>query len=53
MEAIVAREAHAAGEAPAPGLSARVSVLEAEVAELREQVARLLATRRGPENNST
>ena len=53
MEAIVAREAHAAGEAPAPGLAARVSALESEVAELREQVARLLATRRGPENNST
>ena len=53
MEAIVAREAHAAGEAPAPGLSARVSALEAEVAELREQVARLLSATRGPENNST
>lgn len=43
MDAIVARDANAAGESPAPGLAARVSALEAEVAELREQVERLLA----------
>lgn len=53
MEAIGARDAHVAGESPAPGLAARVSALEAEVAELREQVARLLAASRGPQNNST
>ncbi|HWS78665.1 MAG TPA: DUF480 domain-containing protein [Thermomonas sp.] len=53
MEAIVARDAHPAGEAPAPGLAARVSALESEVAELREQVARLLSATRGPQNNST
>jgi len=43
MDAITARDANAGGEAPAPGLAARVSALEAEVAELREQVERLLA----------
>lgn len=43
MDAIVARDAHAGGESPAPGLAARVSALEAEVAELRGQVERLLA----------
>ena len=43
MDAITARDANAAGEAPSPGLAARVSALEAEVAELREQVERLLA----------
>lgn len=42
MEAITARDATSAGESPSPGLAARVSALEAEVAELREQVARLL-----------
>lgn len=42
MDAITARDANAAGEAPAPGLAARVSALEAEVAALREQVERLL-----------
>lgn len=47
VDAIVAR-APAAGESPAPALAARVSALEAEVAELREQVERLLdATRKG------
>ena len=43
MDAITARDANAGGESPAPGLAARVSALEAEVAELREQVERLLA----------
>jgi uncharacterized protein YceH (UPF0502 family) len=52
MDAITARDANAAGESPAPGLAARVSALEAEVAELREQVERLLAASRGSENNS-
>ena len=47
MEAIVARDAHAAGESPAPALAARVSALEAEVAELREQVERLLDATKG------
>ena len=41
-DAITARDANATGESPAPGLAARVSALEAEVAELREQVERLL-----------
>lgn len=52
MDAINARDANAAGESPAPGLAARVSALEAEVAELREQVERLLVASRGSENNS-
>lgn len=52
LEAITARDANTAGEIPAPGLAARVSALEAEVAELRGQVERLLASGRGPENNS-
>ena len=47
MEAITARDANAAGESPATGLAARVSALEAEVAELREQVERLLDATRG------
>lgn len=42
VDAIVAREASAAGPSPAPALAGRVSALEAEVAALREQVARLL-----------
>jgi uncharacterized protein len=52
MDAITARDANAGGESPVPGLAARVSALEAEVAELREQVERLLAASRGSENNS-
>lgn len=48
VDAIVARESSASGESPAPTLAARVVALEAEVAELREQVERLLeATRSG------
>ena len=46
MDAIVARDAHATSESPAPALAARVSALEADVAELREQVERLLAVTR-------
>lgn len=41
VEAMVAREPHAAGDSPAAGLAARVAALEAEVAELREQLGRL------------
>ena len=52
MEAISARDANSTGESPAPGLAARVSSLEAEVAELRGQVERLLASGRGPEHIS-
>lgn len=47
VDAIHAREPAAAGEPAAPGLAARVSALEAEVAELREQVERLLAPAKG------
>jgi len=42
LDAIVARHASAAGGSPAPALAARVSALEADVAELREQIGRLL-----------
>ena len=41
VDSIVARSP-AAGESPAPALAARVAALEADVAELREQVERLL-----------
>jgi uncharacterized protein YceH (UPF0502 family) len=51
VDAIVAR-GPAAAESPTPALAARVSALEAEVAELREQVEQLLAHRKGSENNS-
>ena len=47
VDAIVVRESGGAGEAPATGLAARVAVLEAEVAELREQLGRLLDTTQG------
>ena len=47
VDAIASRDAHAAGEAPTPGLAARVSALEDSVADLREQVARLLAATAG------
>ena len=47
VDAIVVREPGGAGEAPATGLAARVAVLEAEVAELREQLGRLLDTTQG------
>ena len=42
VDAIIARNVRAAVEPPTPALAARVAVLEAEVANLREQVARLL-----------
>ncbi|RZA20517.1 MAG: DUF480 domain-containing protein [Lysobacteraceae bacterium] len=42
VDALVARDANAAGHSPAPALAARVSALEAEVAELRAQLERLL-----------
>ena len=47
MDAIVARDASTAGDSPAPALASRVSALEAEVAELREQVERLLDATKG------
>ena len=46
-DVIVARMPSAAGESPAAGLAARVAALEAEVAELREQLGRLLDTTQG------
>lgn len=50
VDAIVAREPAAAGESAAPALAARVSTLEADVADLREQIERLLvATAKGDE----
>ena len=51
VDAIVAR-AQVTGESPAPALAARVAALEAEVAELREQVERLLIAGQGSEHNS-
>ena len=42
LDAISARATVAVGEAPAPALAARVSALEADVADLRAQVERLL-----------
>jgi uncharacterized protein len=42
MDTIVARHANAAGESPTPALAARVAALEADVAELRAQLERLL-----------
>jgi uncharacterized protein YceH (UPF0502 family) len=42
VDAIVARGLTAAGESAAPALAARVSALEADVADLREQMERLL-----------
>ncbi|GHB95440.1 YceH family protein [Thermomonas carbonis] len=42
VDAIVVREPSGAGESTATGLAARVSALEADVAELREQIALLL-----------
>ena len=47
MDAIGARDASTAGDSPAPALASRVSALEAEVAELREQVERLLDATKG------
>ena len=43
VDAIVVRSPAAMGESPSPALAARVSALEADVAELREQVERLRA----------
>ena len=50
VDAIIAREPTAAGDSAAPPLAARVSALEAGVADLREQIERLLgATAKGDE----
>ena len=40
-------KSNAAGESPAPALASRVAALEAEVAELREKVERLLEATKG------
>lgn len=54
VDALVARGPVASGESPAPALAARVSALEAEVAELREQVESLLvATNRDGASQAT
>ena len=45
FDAIVARASTAAGESASPGLEGRVCALEADVADLREQIERLLAAR--------
>ena len=42
VEAIVVREPTASGESAAPALAARMSALEADVADLREQIEQLL-----------
>lgn len=42
VDVVAARGTAASGEPPAPALAARVSALETEVAELRQQVQRLL-----------
>ncbi len=42
VDAIVMRGSKAISESPAPALAARVSALEADVADLREQIERLL-----------
>ena len=42
VDAIVARSSTASGEPAAPALAARVSALEADVEDLREQIGRLL-----------